>query len=94
MPRGGRRKGWDRSEGHDDFDGGPIGISDGLPKNRCFCLGRYRGSGCPGLENARGAGEMLLVLTDRKDFDSRACLPELGPKLPVGLAPGMERATC
>ena len=43
------------------FDGVPIGIGDGLRKNRRFCLGRYRVSGCPGLENALGAVEMLLV---------------------------------
>ena len=36
---------------------------------------------------------MLLVPSDRKDFDSPACLPELVPKLPVGLAPAMERAS-
>ena len=28
---------------------------------------------------------MLLVPSDRKDFDSPACLPELVPKLPVSL---------
>ena len=33
------------------LDGVPIGISDGLPKNCRFWLGRYRVSGCPGLEN-------------------------------------------
>ena len=43
------------------FDGVPIGISDGLPKNRRFCLGRRWVSGCPGLENALGAVEMVLV---------------------------------
>ena len=47
---------------------------DSLPKNRPFCLGRYRVSGCPGLVNALGAVEMLLVPSDRKDFDSPACL--------------------
>ena len=35
---------------------------------------------------------MLLVPSDRKDSDSPACLPELVPKLPVGLAKAMERA--
>ena len=29
------------------FDGVPIGISDGLPERRRFCLGRYRVLGCP-----------------------------------------------
>ena len=43
------------------FDGVPIGISDGLPKPLRFCLGRCRVSGCPGLENALRAVEMLLV---------------------------------
>ena len=43
------------------FYGVPIGISDGLPKNRGFCLGRGQVSGCPGLENALGAVKMLLV---------------------------------
>ena len=73
------------------FDGVPIGIGDGLPKNRCFRLGRCRVSGCPGLENLLGAVEMVLVPSDRKHFDSPACLPELVPKLPVGLAPAMEQ---
>ena len=75
------------------FDGVPIGISDGLPKNRRFCPGRFRVSGCPGLENPLGAVEMVLVPSDRKDIDSPACLPELVPKLPVGLVPAMERAS-
>ena len=61
------------------FDGVPIGISDGLPELRCFCLGRCRVSGCPGLENALGAVEMVLVPSDRKDVDSPAFLPELVP---------------
>ena len=43
------------------FDGVPIGISDGLPQPRRFCLDRCRVSGCPGLENALGEVEMLLV---------------------------------
>ena len=43
------------------FDGVPIGIGDGLPEGRRFCLGRYRALGCPGLENALGAVEMFLV---------------------------------
>ena len=68
------------------FDGVPIGIGDGLPEGRRWCLDRSRVSGCPGLENALGAVEMLLVPGDRKYFDSPACLPELVPKLPVGLA--------
>ena len=75
------------------FDRVPIGIGDGLPEGRRWCLDRSRVSGCPGLENALGAVEMLLVPSDRKDFDSPACLPELVPKLPVGLAPAMERAS-
>ena len=40
------------------FDGVPIGIRDGVPENRRFCLARCRVSGCPGLENALGAVEM------------------------------------
>ena len=36
---------------------------------------------------------MLLVPSDHKYFDSAACLPELVPKLTVGLPPGMERAS-
>ena len=48
------------------FDGVPIGISDGLPKNRRFC----RVSGGPGLENVLGAVEMLVVPSDRRYFDS------------------------
>ena len=35
-----------------------IGIRDGVPENRRFCLARCRVSGCPGLENALGAVEM------------------------------------
>ena len=75
------------------FDGVPIGIGEGLPEEGRFCLSRYRVSGCPGLENALSAVEMVLVPSDRKYFDSPACLPELVPKLPVGLAPAMERAS-
>ena len=56
------------------FDGVSIGISDGLPENRRFCLARCRVSGCPDLENPLGAVEMLLVPSDRKHFDSPACL--------------------
>ena len=56
------------------FKGVPIGFGDGLPKGRRWCLGRSRVSGCPGLENPLGAVEMLLVPSDRKDFDSPACL--------------------
>ena len=56
------------------FDGVSIGISDGLPENRRFCLARCRVSGCPNLENPLGAVEMLLVPSDRKHFDSPACL--------------------
>ena len=37
--------------------------------------------------------EMFLVPSVRKYFDPPACLPELVPKLPVGLAPAMERAS-
>ena len=37
------------------FDGVPMGIGDGLPEPRRFCLGRCRVSGCPGLEKALGA---------------------------------------
>ena len=50
---------------------------------------KRRGSGCPGLEKALGAVEMLLVPSDRKDFDSPASVAELVPKLPVSLAPAM-----
>ena len=48
------------------FDGVPIGISDGLPEGRRFRLGRTRVSGCPSLESALGAVEMLLVLLRRQ----------------------------
>ena len=61
------------------FDGIPTGISDGLPEPRRFCLGRCRVSGYPGLENALGAVEMLLVPSDRKYFDS--------PPLPTSANP-------
>ena len=71
------------------FDGVPIGIGEDLPEPRRFCLGRWRASGCPGLEKALGAVEMVLVPSDRKDFDSPASVAELGPKLPVSLAPAM-----
>ena len=53
---------------------------------------KRQGSGCPGLEKALGAVEMLLVPTDRKDLDSPASVAELVPKLTVGLPPAMERA--
>ena len=56
------------------FDGVPIGIRDGLPAPRRCRLGRCRAWGCPGLENALGAVEMVLVPSDRKYFDSPACL--------------------
>ena len=59
------------------FDGVAIGISDGLPDNRRFCLGRCWVSGCPGLENALGAVEMLVVPSDHKRLDSAACLGPL-----------------
>ena len=36
---------------------------------------------------------MLLVPSDRKYFDSPACLPELVPKLPVGSTPAIKRAS-
>ena len=36
---------------------------------------------------------MLLVPSNRKDIGSPACLQELVPKLPVGLAPALERAS-
>ena len=44
------------------FMGVQIGISHGLPQPRRLRLGRCRVLGCPGLENALGAVEMLLVL--------------------------------
>ena len=75
------------------FDGVPIGIGDGLPEGRRWCLDRSWVSGCPGLEKALGAVEMVLVPSDRKYFDPPACLPQLVPQLPVGLAPGMEQAS-
>ena len=56
------------------FDGVPIGISDGPPEPRCSCLDRSRVSGCPGLENALGTVKIVLVPSDRKYFDSPACL--------------------
>ena len=56
------------------FDGVQIGIRDGLPAPRRFRLGRCRTWGCPGLENALGAVEMVLVPSDCKYFDSPACL--------------------
>ena len=72
------------------FDGVPIGISDGLPKNRRFCLGRCRVSGCPDLENALGAVEMFLVPSDCIHFDAPAGPPKFGPKLAVGSPPGLQ----
>ena len=36
---------------------------------------------------------MMLVPSNRKDFDGPACLAELVPKLPVSLAPAMEWAS-
>ena len=75
------------------FDGVPIGISDGLPEPRRFCLARSRVSGCPSVENALGVVEMLLVPSDRNYVDSPTGLAELVPKLPVDLAPGMEQAS-
>ncbi len=75
------------------FNGVPIGISDSLAKNRRFRLGNCRVSGCPSLENALGAVEMLLVPSDREYRDSPACLPELVQKLPVGLAPSIQLAS-
>jgi hypothetical protein len=61
---------------HDDikFDGVPIGISNGLPEESRFRLGRARVSGCPGLETALGTVEMVLVPSDHKYFDDPACL--------------------
>ena len=62
---------------HDDieaaiaFDGVPIGISDGLAELLHFYLSHSRVSDCPGLENALGAADMLLV-PNRKYFDSPA----------------------
>ena len=56
------------------FDGVPIGISDGFPEPRRWCLDRSRVSGCPRLENALCAVEMVLGPSDRKDFDSPVCL--------------------
>ena len=38
------------------FDGVPIGISKGLAEQGSYFLGCCRVSGCPGLENAPGAG--------------------------------------
>ena len=55
------------------FDGVPIGISDGLARNRRFWFGHSHVLRCRDLENAPGAVEMLLVPSDRKDFDSPAC---------------------
>ena len=47
----------DGGEGAMAFDGVPIGIRDGVPENRRFCLACCRVSGCPGLENALDAVE-------------------------------------
>ena len=52
------------------FDGVPIGISDGLPKNRRFRLARSRVSGCPGLENALGRSRWC-----RSHFDDNLLNP-------------------
>ena len=43
------------------FGGAPIGIGEGLTEEGRFWRGRYRVSGCPGLENALRAVEMVLV---------------------------------
>ena len=43
------------------FDGVPIGIGEVLTEEGRFWRGRCRVSGCPGLENALGAAEMVLV---------------------------------
>ena len=64
---------------HDDieaataFDGVPIGISDGLPEEGRFHLGRARVSGCPGLQHALGAVEMLP--TQDPEMLRQCCLP-------------------
>ncbi len=71
-------------------DGVQIGTNDGLPKNRRSWRGRTRISACPGLEKALGAVERVLVSCDRKDFDIPACLPEVVPKMPVGLSRAKE----
>ena len=57
-----------------EFDRVPIGISDGLPEGRRFGLGRYRASGCPGLQYSLVAVGMV-VPSDRKYFESPARLP-------------------
>ena len=56
------------------FDSVPIGIGDRLPEPHCSCRDRSRVSGCPSLENALVTVEMVLVPSDRKYFDSPACL--------------------
>lgn len=43
------------------LDGIPIGIRNGLLEPCRFCLGLCWASGCPGLESALGAVEMLLL---------------------------------
>ena len=58
-------------------DGVPIGLSDGLPEGRRFCIDRCRVSGCPGLENALGAVEMLLVPLRRQPVRSTHTLGRL-----------------
>ena len=58
------------------FDGFPIGISDGLPKNRRFCPGRCRASGCPGLEKGSPAASVLAAAGSGNDRR----LPSLGVK--------------
>ena len=58
------------------FDRVPIGISDGLPKNRRLCRGRARISGCPGLENALGAVEMGIESSPAfvREPDGNGCI--------------------
>ena len=67
------------------FDGVPIGISDGLPEPRRFCLGRCRVSGSPGLENALGAVEMLLVPLTRSTL-SHTRAPQVFSRWPHSLS--------
>ncbi len=54
------------SNGREMIDGVPIGISDGLPKNRRFWRGRSHVSRCLDLENAPGVVEMLRVPLRRR----------------------------
>ncbi len=56
------------------FDHRPTGYSDGLPEGRIWRLDRSHVSGSPGLENALGVVEMVLVLNDREYLDSPVCL--------------------